>query len=148
MFLIAVWIDPGEGQPACSYDAQPWTEGEVSPAWPPFPSAELQLFPPEAPAHLLFRRGWPVPSSISFAPEEARACIPLPQFDALLLEKARVISGRFPFAEAEYRNLRGKEPGRDEREIPHFERVFRIAAPLASVHNVQEAPDYDELLIL
>src|SRR5438046_1652679 len=149
MFLIAVWIDADETQMACSNDEQHWTEGEVTRAVPPVSSAEPQLSPPpEAPAHLLFRRGWPVPSSISFAPEEARACIPLPQFDALLLEKARVISGRFPLAEAEYRNLRGKEPGRDEREIPHFERVFRIAAPLASVHNVQEAPDYDELLIL
>src|SRR6185295_14200319 len=63
-------------------------------------------------------------------------------------EKARVISSRFPFAEAEYRNLRGKGPGAEETEIPHFEKVFRLAAATAGVPNVQEARDYDELLIL
>src|SRR5437588_7760690 len=103
---------------------------------------------PEAPAKLLFQHGWPVPSSLSHNPNEARACIQLPEFDALLLEKARVISGRFPFAEAEYRNLRGKGVDSEEAEIPHFEKVFRIAAAIASVPNVQEAPDYDTLLIL
>ena len=97
---------------------------------------------------MLYRHGWPVPSTISCDPNEARVCIQLPEFDALVLEKARVISGRFPFAEAEYRNLRGKEPGTDEPEIAHFEKVFRIAATIASVPNVQKAPDYDELLIL
>src|SRR5205823_12700807 len=34
------------------------------------------------------------------------------------------------------------------REIPHFEKVFRIAAALASIPNVRQAADYDELLIL
>src|SRR5204863_4602631 len=48
---------------------------------------------------------------------------------------------------AEYRNFRESEPS-SEREIPHFEKVFRIAAKLASVPDVQNAPDYDELLIL
>jgi hypothetical protein len=89
-----------------------------------------------------------VPSTICLHPEEARACIQLPEFDALVLEKARVISSRFPDAEAEYRAARGKEPRTEEFEIPHFEKVFRIAATLASVDNVQETPDYDELLIL
>ena len=97
---------------------------------------------------MLFRHGWPVPSTISCDPNEARACIQLPAFDALVLEKARVISGRFPFAEAEFRNLRGKEPRTEEPEIAHFEKVFRIAAAIASVPNVQKASDYDELLIL
>src|SRR5205814_4773075 len=60
----------------------------------------------------------------------------------------RVISGRFPFAEAEYRAARGKEPVAEEVEIAHFEKVFRIAAEMASVYNIQESPDYDELLIL
>src|SRR6476659_3855418 len=46
--------------------------------------------------------GWPIPSTISLNPDEARACIQLPEFDALTLEKARVISSRFPDAEAEY----------------------------------------------
>src|SRR5437588_1831195 len=103
---------------------------------------------PEAPAKLLFQHGWPVPSSLSHNPNEARACIQLPEFDALLLEKARVISGRIPFAEAEYRTLRRTDPAPNEPEIPHFERIFRIAATIASVRNVQEAPDYDALLIL
>src|SRR5690348_14523196 len=46
--------------------------------------------------------GWPIPSSLCPHPDEARSCIPLPEFDALLLEKAQVISSRFPMAEAEY----------------------------------------------
>jgi hypothetical protein len=81
-------------------------------------------------------------------PDESRAAIPLPEFDALLLEKARVISSRFPFAEVEYRNMRGTAPATEQPEIPHFERVFRIAATIASVPNVEEAPDYDALLVL
>src|SRR5947207_422975 len=76
--------------------------------------------------------GWPIPSTISKNPDEARACIHLPEFDVLTLEKARVISGRFPFAEAEYRAARGKEPVAEEVEIAHFEKVFRIAAEMAS----------------
>lgn len=112
------------------------------------PAAPQRSLLPKAPVNLLFRHGWPVPSTISPDAEEARACIQLPEFDALVLEKARVISGRFPFAEAEYRNLRGKEPRTEEPEIAHFEKVFRIAAAIASVPNVQKAPDYDELLIL
>ena len=82
------------------------------------------------------------------SPGEARTRLQLPEFDELLIEKARVISGRFPQAEAEYRNLRGKESNSREREIPHFEKVFRVAAGLASVPNVQEASDYDALLVL
>jgi hypothetical protein len=92
--------------------------------------------------------GWPIPSSISSEPDQARSYIQLPQFEELVLEKARVISGRYPFAEAEYRSLRRKESENDEREIPHFEKVFRIAAEMASVHDVENDPDYDELLIL
>jgi hypothetical protein len=91
--------------------------------------------------------GWPYPAALSPNPDQARAQIQLPDFDELLLEKARVISGRFPFAEAEYRNLRSKKPTQ-EAEIAHFEKVFRIAAMIASVANVQEDPDYDTLLIL
>jgi hypothetical protein len=92
--------------------------------------------------------GWPVPSSISADAAEARACIQLPEFDALLLEKARVISSRFPFAEAQYRHGRPNEASPQRPELPHFERVFRIAAAIASVPNVQGDPDYDDLLIL
>lgn len=89
-----------------------------------------------------------MPSTICPHPDEARACILLPEFGATLLEKARVISSRFPFAEAEYRNSRGKAPVTEEAEIPHFEKVFRLAAAIASVPNVSELRDYDELLIL
>src|ERR1043166_1289663 len=92
--------------------------------------------------------GWPVPSCISANPEQARACIQLPAFDDFLIERARVISSRFPFAEAEYRHLWGKEARAEHLEIPHFERVFRIAARIASVNKVEQDPDYDALLIL
>jgi len=92
--------------------------------------------------------GWPVPSSISTRPEEARACICLPEFDAAVLEKARMISDRFPAAETQHRRLRGKESAAPERDIPRFERVFRIAATLAGFDQVQSFLDYDELLIL
>ncbi len=96
----------------------------------------------------MFRHGWPVPSSISSQPDEARACIQLPEFDALLLEKARVISSRFPLAEAEFRTSRGKAPAAEANEIPHFEKVFRRAADMASVSKVTELREYDELLLL
>ena len=92
--------------------------------------------------------GWPVPSSLSGNPAEARARIPLPEFDPLLLEKARVISGRFPEAEAQYRYLCGTDPEAQHREIPHFERVFRIASELGGVADAAEGADYDGLLIL
>src|ERR1043165_2659025 len=103
---------------------------------------------PAAPPLRYTPAGWPVPSSISANPEEARAAIRLPEFDDFLLERARVISGRYPLAEAEYRSLRGADPNAAQLEIPHFERVFRLAAARASVPKVQEAPDYDSLLIL
>src|SRR5262245_1733386 len=56
------------------------------------------------------RYGWAIPSALSFDPDEARACIRLPQFDALLLEKARMISEYFPLAQGEYRNVRRTGP--------------------------------------
>ena len=79
-----------------------------------------------------------MPSTICPQPEEARACIQLPQFDPLLIEKTRVISSRFPLAEAEFRVMRGKAPVSEENEIPHFEKVFRLAADMASVAKVTE----------
>src|SRR4029079_4736358 len=103
---------------------------------------------PVAPLVPRWDHGWAIPLTISLEPTEPRACTPLPEFDELILEKARVISGRYPAAEAEYRSLRGRELESEEPEIPRFERVFRIAAAMASVHNVQDAPDYDEVLIL
>ncbi|NOS71673.1 MAG: hypothetical protein HOP33_17325 [Verrucomicrobia bacterium] len=103
---------------------------------------------PASPPVPIWHHGWPVPSTISPNPDEARACIHLPEFDAPTLEKAQLISGRYPLAEAEYRNLRGEERDADALEIPHFERVFRIAADMASLPNVESARDYDELLIL
>ena len=114
----------------------------VLPAPPPPASA------PEARVNPLFRHGWPVPSTICPQPEEARACIQLPQFDPLLIEKTRVISSRFPLAEAEFRVMRGKAPVSEENEIPHFEKVFRLAADMASVAKVTELREYDDLLIL
>lgn len=95
-----------------------------------------------------WHHGWPVPSTILLAPQEARACICVPEFDESVLEKARLVSAQFPSAEAEYRKLRARHTGSQEREIPRFERVFRIAAALANIADVQDALDYDELLIV
>ncbi len=157
---MPVWTEPAQLPPAPSADElrpatseladQPPTlsNNTLAPpsqvVAPPIPAVEH--FTPTAPDRGEF--GWPIPSAISFDPNEARAAIQLPEFDALLLEKARVISSRFPVAEAEYRNLRGTAPESLHLEIPHFERVFRIAAQLASVRDVEHAGDYDELLIL
>src|SRR5215467_10592902 len=116
----------------------------AAPAAKPTPAAQR----PTVPAPRRGPHGWLIPSSISLDPVEARAHIPLPEFDALLLEKARVISGRFPQAEAQYRHLCRTDPDSQQLDIPHFERVFRIAANLASVPNVEAAPEYDTLLIL
>jgi len=144
-----VWTESEETQPASSLAEQSWSEIEADLPLNTNEPAHPQTSPPsDAPANLLFRHGWPVPSTICPHPDEARTCIQLPAFGASLLDKARVISSRFPFAEAEYRNLRGKTPGLEEPEIPHFEKVFRIAATIASIPNVQEARDYDDLLIL
>jgi hypothetical protein len=104
--------------------------------------------PAPPPARPAFKHGWPVPSSICPNPDEARACIQLPGFDPQLLEKARAISDRFPVAEARYRTMRAREAGAEAPEIPHFEKVFRIAADLAAITNAAELRDYDALLIL
>jgi hypothetical protein len=92
--------------------------------------------------------GWPWPSQVSADPEEARSLIELPQFDALLLEKARVISGRYALAESEYRANRAAFAAGETPEIPHFEKVFRVAAALAGVPRVETSIDYDILLVL
>ncbi len=105
-----------------------------------------------APAPLprpVWRHGWPVPSSITPEPDGARACIHLPEFDPAVIEKAALISGSYPLAEAEYRNSRSKfAHATSADELPHFEKVFRRAAKLAGVSRVQESRDYDELLVL
>ncbi len=92
--------------------------------------------------------GWPVPSAISPNPAEARALIPLPEFSALLLEEARVISANFPAAEAQYRYQAVNGAYVQPSAIPHFERVFRIASELAGLPDAQASADYDALLIL
>lgn len=91
---------------------------------------------------------WPVPSELDPDPDVARVRIALPEFDALQLEKARVIAGRFPLAEAEYRAMRTSGGAVPALEVPHFERVFRIASAMASVAIDPAASDYDSLLVL
>jgi hypothetical protein len=146
---MAVWTDPVQAQlvrPEKEHQSARSAAPQKTPVVPK-PEAGVSDLPVAA-AEILSQVAWPLPSSIAPTPDEARACIRLPEFDALMLEKARVISGRYPLAEAEYRNLRGTEPSSPGPAVPHFERVFRIAAAQASVPNVQEAPDYDSLLIL
>jgi hypothetical protein len=149
---MTVWTNPLETHPAASEDAPLMAKDQGASELPVASqsndsSLKAQVSSLQPPAPRYNEHGWLMPSSLAATPEEARAAIQLPPFDELLLEKARVISGRFPFAEAEYRNLRDAEPS-SEREIPHFEKVFRIAAAIASIPNIQKASDYDELLIL
>ncbi len=128
-------ISTGSQLPLAAHPAQP-----TSP-----PAAVPTSKTPPAPQ---WRHGWPVPSSITAQPDEARACIHLPEFDAEVLELAEVISGRYPIAEAECRSSRSRHANAGAAELPHFEKVFRVAAKLAGVRKVQERRDYDELLIL
>src|SRR4051794_16582392 len=143
---MTVWTEPVEAQPATPPEGHAVKNNPIPPeSVQPTPAISVPQTKAPTPRYSEF--GWLMPSSLETTPEEARAAMVLPNFDELILEKARVISGRYPFAEAEYRNLRDKEPS-SEREIAHFEKVFRIAADLASIPNVREAADYDELLIL
>src|SRR3954471_20432473 len=114
------------------------------------PSAEevAEALSPEVISGVIGPCGWPVPSSLCPNADTARSMIELPQFDDWLMERARVISSRFPLAEGEYRSSRANANKALDLEIPHFERVFRIAAGLANIPNVQDAADYDALLIL
>jgi len=145
---LAVWTDTDDIQ-AARVDAEQSRIAGAETLPLNFNGTPLPSPPPaEARPKLLFRHGWPVPASITCRPDEARACIHLPQFSEPVLEKAQVISSRFPFAEAEFRSARRKNASADELDIPHFENVFRIAAELAGVRNVQADLRYDELLIL
>jgi len=145
----ALWTESAEIEPACQAQEPPSAEDEAPPKLTTaLPQGRSLLQPAEAGVAPRRPCGWPVPSSLSLNPAEARARIPLPEFQALLLEKARVISGHFPAAEAQYRYRCGTDPNAQRSEIPHFERVFRLASSLGGVSEVQEAADYDALLIL
>src|SRR6266403_5807621 len=132
---MAVWTETQQSQRTSEYPDRALTE-EESPAQSPAPVPTERTAPspalaapkpppaiqrPSTPAPRRGQHGWLIPSSISLDPVEARARIALPEFDALLLEKARVISGRFPLAEAEYRRLWRAEPSAHHLDIPHFE---------------------------
>jgi len=144
-----VWTDPDEAQAASASPEYSGLSTEASPPLPPdIQSSPPQSFSPASPSSLVFRHGWPVPSTISPHPEEARGCIQLPTFEVPLLEKAHEIAEHFPSAETAYRSLRGKERNIVGSEIPHFEKVFRMAATMAGVGDVEQSRDYDELLIL
>jgi hypothetical protein len=146
---MAVWTDPARIRQAGQTEQRLEGEGEA-----PVPIFSALRHPEQVAPWIEVRPSvppqwqWPVPSKLSANPAEARASIPLPEFDALLLEKARVISGRIPLAEAEHRNLRGVDCPENHAQIPHFERVFRIAASMAGLPNIHQALDYDAVLIL
>jgi hypothetical protein len=130
------------------WGAEAEASGQAVVSADPLAEVSPEVQPSKALIQRLTPHGWPVPSCISANPDQARSSIQLPAFNEFLLERARVISSRFPFAEAEYRHLWGKEARAEHLEIPHFERVFRIAANLASVRDVEKDKDYDTLLIL
>jgi hypothetical protein len=146
---MAAWIEADPAQDLPPKPEQPVAEGELdAPVGQLLSVEETPLAPPLAPARAQSRYGWLIPSALDSNPAEARARILLPAFEELLLEKARVISSRYPLAEAQYRTSRSSTAASEGPELPHFERVFRIAAGLASVPDVAESADYDSLLIL
>jgi hypothetical protein len=148
---MPVWIEAAHPEVAGTEENKLRARKETAPQASPARQSTAPKVQPVAPSRPQPQRGplgWPIPSSLAPEPDEARAKIPLPAFDELLLEKVRVISGMYPAAEAEYRSLRGTGASAQHLEIPHFERVFRIASAMASVINVQADPDYDSLLIL
>ena len=156
---MAVWTDSEQSLSTGSDFAEiPLKQGKPDRSNVGNPSINTRAVPPApapvaparplAPSKPLVKDGWLIPSALSSNPEEARTRMLLPEFDELLVEKARVIAGRFPQAEAEFRSLRGSFANSDEPELPHFEKVFRIAAAMASIPNVQNAEDYDSLLVL
>ena len=134
-------------QPVCSYDEQTSSGGETTSSRPPVRSSSRPPAPTN-PSERFGSHGWPAPSTICLHPDDARACIPLPAFNPLILEKSRIISGYYPSAEAEFRTQRVRLPGPPEPEMPHFEKVFLLAAGRAGFSDVMAAGDYDELLIL
>src|SRR5262245_35530142 len=154
-----MWPGTEEMQPALANEKQRRVAAAVLPKSAPPAPVHPEFAPlsevPAAPAAQerktykvpQWHHGWPVPSSITVNPDEARACIQLPTFEPETLEKAQRIASFFPLGETEYRNLRGKERGTQQTDTPHFERVFRIAAALAGIRNVEETIDYDEALI-
>src|SRR6266700_8316720 len=124
---MAEWTDSARTQPGCLEPERPLTAGQALPDLPiasqaagtlsPAPYAEVggqrSEVGGQSPTSDLRPRIsdlWPLPSSLSLNPDEARAAIQLPEFAPFLLEKARVISSRFPFDEAEYWNSRREEP--------------------------------------
>lgn len=124
---------------------KPVVHPEFTPLAEPPASAPDQAAARPAPQ---WRHGWPVPSTISLQPDEARACIYLPEFDAAMFDKARAISDRFPTAENEFRSVRAKAGRTEAGDLPHFEKVFRLAATQAGFPQVQAERDYDDLLVL
>jgi hypothetical protein len=160
--MVEIWVavrtDLDEAQSARSTVEPPWTGEAVEPrsarpvAHPEFAPLTARVEPTRldspAPTTPRWQHGWPVPSSISLQPDEARAWIHLPEFDAAMLEQARKISDCFPVAEADFRSARMRDDRPEEAELPHFEKVFRLAAALAELPDVPARRDYDELLIL
>jgi len=70
---VAVRTELDEMEPVCSFDEPPVVVVEAKAPLPAVPLAEPQRSSPEAPTKPLFRHGWPVPSTISLQPDEARA---------------------------------------------------------------------------
>jgi hypothetical protein len=142
-----------EAQGTGLYDERLTTEGAAAPSdtTPPprvLPDEEVEVaISSHSPLLVPVREGvWHAPSEICANPDQARACMVLPAFEGSLLQSAHAISEQYPLAETRYRQLRGKH--RTAEDVPHFEKVFRIAAALAGVRAVQERHDYDELLVL
>ena len=144
-----MWVDLTEIQPATGIAAPRLAEDAQAGAGA---QAQIQsIVTPPGLASVSGRVGefgWLLPSSLASDPDAARRLIPLPEFDPLTMEKARVISGHFPAAHAAYRHASAAHPGAQRLDLPHFERVFPMAVGLGGLAEEDTAADYDALLIL
>lgn len=120
----------------------------VHPEFAPLAEPPVETPAPTPVSEPQWRHGWPVPSTVYPHADAARSYIHLPEFDAEVLEQARLIADCFPSAEAEFRSMRGKVERAEDSDVPHFEKVFRLAAGMAGQETVLTGRDYDELLIL
>lgn len=89
-----------------------------------------------------------MPSLLAVDPDEARTLIALPGSPDEMVDLARRIAAYFPAAQARHRQAWTAEGGGQKGDLPHFERVFRLAAGMADAGDPGTFAEYDTLLVL